>query len=200
MRISSGLVSPISITITSEKGVALARTVGDEVGDGLDDIPAVLPPREPRQQAELEAHVGEAGPHHVVGALVRARVHLRLHLRLLRNIESITYTNYSAENFTQSMLPPTRSTTLPVTRGWRRTRRRRRTMRWKQKRRAHPLERLELLAQRLHLREHTRLERASLLLAAQHALQARHQRAHLLLPDRRACCSYTHKPRRSAVD
>merc|ERR1719278_811645 len=43
--------------------------VGDEVSDGLHDVPAVVPPGEPGQDAELCGHEAQAGPGDQTGSL-----------------------------------------------------------------------------------------------------------------------------------
>ena len=55
--------------------------ISDEVGDGLHDIPGVLPPGEPGQDAELGGHVRHATPQHPGGTPLCLLTQLLLHLR-----------------------------------------------------------------------------------------------------------------------
>lgn len=57
------------------------RAISDEVRDGLHDIPGVLPPGEPGQDAELGGHVRHAAPQHPGGAPLRLLTQLLPHLR-----------------------------------------------------------------------------------------------------------------------
>lgn len=54
--------------------------VSDKVGDGLHDIPGVLPPGEPGQDAKLGGHVRHAAPHRQGGASLRLLTQLLPHL------------------------------------------------------------------------------------------------------------------------
>lgn len=56
------------------------RAVGDEVRDGLHDVPGVLPPGEPGQDAKLGGHVRHAAPQHPGGASLRLLTQLLPHL------------------------------------------------------------------------------------------------------------------------
>lgn len=56
------------------------RAVRDEVGDGLHDVPGVLPPGQPGQDAKLGGHVRHAAPQHPGGATLRLLTQLLPHL------------------------------------------------------------------------------------------------------------------------
>ena len=55
----------------SEDSPSHGSSIGDKVSDWLHDVPGVLPPRQPRQDAELDAHHAEPEPNEVVRPLVR---------------------------------------------------------------------------------------------------------------------------------
>ena len=57
-----------------------AGAIGDEVCDGLHDVPGVLPPGQTGQDAKLQAHQPQPQPRQVVGALGRLGLQLLLHL------------------------------------------------------------------------------------------------------------------------
>lgn len=65
--------------------------VSDEVGDRLHDIPGVLPPGEPRQDAELGGHVCHASPQHPGGTSLCLLTQLLFHLRRRREVGRLRY-------------------------------------------------------------------------------------------------------------
>lgn len=66
--------------------------VGDEVGDGLHDIPGVLPPGQSSQNAKLGGHVRHAAPQHPGGTPLCLLTQLLLHLHIKQEDSHHTYT------------------------------------------------------------------------------------------------------------